>query len=84
MMNQRVMKTNQVYFNQIRKFSIGQDFDHEKDYYKILGVGPKASEPEIKRAYYKLAQEYHPDKTGGQTQEKFKEISGAYGVIGDA
>jgi DnaJ-class molecular chaperone len=46
-------------------------------------VSEKASEGDIKKAYYKLAQQYHPDKTGGQTQDKFKEISAAYNVLGN-
>lgn len=60
-----------------------QDFDPDKDYYKVLNVPAKASEGEIKKAYYKLAQLYHPDKTQGRTQEKFKEISAAYNVLSD-
>ena len=34
--------------------------------------------------YYKLALQYHPDKTGGRTTEKFKDISNAYSILGDA
>ena len=66
-----------------RSFSV-PDFDPNADYYKVLGVSPHASEREIKASYYKLAQEYHPDKTGGKTEAKFKEISVAYDVLGDA
>jgi molecular chaperone DnaJ len=55
----------------------------EKDYYKVLGVVPTASEKEITRAYRKLAKENHPDTNPG-TEERFKEISAAYDVIGDA
>lgn len=51
-----------------------------KDYYKILGVGKNASEEEIKKAYRRLAHQYHPDKTGG-TDQKFKEINEAYQVL---
>lgn len=58
------------------------DFDPKLDYYKILGVSPSASEKEIKSEYYKLAQQYHPDKNKGKTHERFKEITAAYNVIG--
>ena len=56
-----------------------------KDYYKILGVGRKADEEEIKRAYRKLALKFHPDKNPGdkQAEERFKEINEAYDVLGD-
>jgi len=52
-----------------------------KDYYQILGVSRDASPEEIKRAYYKLAQKYHPDKGGDE--KKFKEINEAYQVLSD-
>ncbi len=51
-----------------------------KDYYKILGVDKQASEEEIKKAYRKLAHQYHPDKTGGNG-DKFKEVNEAYQVL---
>lgn len=51
-----------------------------KDYYKILGIPNKASSEEIKKAYYKLAHKYHPDKKGGN-EEKFKEINEAYQIL---
>jgi len=50
-----------------------------KDYYQILGVNKTASAEEIKKAYYKLAHKYHPDKGGDE--KKFKEISEAYQVL---
>ena len=56
-----------------------------KDYYKILGVDRKASQPEIKKAYRKLAKQYHPDKNPDDkaAEKKFKDISEAYEVLGD-
>lgn len=53
-----------------------------KDYYDILGVSKNASKEEIKKAYRKLAHQYHPDKPGGD-EKKFKEINEAYGVLSD-
>lgn len=52
-----------------------------KDYYEILGVSRNASSDEIKRAYRKLAQQYHPDKGGDE--RKFKEVNEAYQVLSD-
>src|SRR6185369_12481755 len=56
-----------------------------KDYYQILGVARTASDAEIKKAFRKLAREYHPDvaKNKKQAEEKFKEINEAYEVLGD-
>jgi molecular chaperone DnaJ len=58
----------------------------EKDYYGVLGVSKDASEKEITRAYRKLAKQYHPDANQGNpaAEERFKEVSGAYDVLGDA
>jgi molecular chaperone DnaJ len=53
-----------------------------KDYYKILGVDKKASKDEIKKAFYKLAHQHHPDKNGGD-DKKFKEVNEAYQVLSD-
>lgn len=51
-----------------------------KDYYQVLGVDKKASHDEIKKAFRKLAHEYHPDKNKGN-EDKFKEINEAYQVL---
>jgi len=55
------------------------------DYYKALGVDKKASADEIKKAYRKLARQYHPDRNPGdkRSEERFKEISQAHDVLGD-
>ena len=56
-----------------------------KDYYKILGVERNASEEEIRKAYRKLAMQYHPDRNPNdqQAEERFKEINEAYQVLKD-
>jgi molecular chaperone DnaJ len=56
-----------------------------RDYYQVLGVARTASEEEIKKAYRQLARQYHPDanRDDPSTEEKFKEIAEAYGVLSD-
>ncbi len=54
----------------------------KRDYYEVLGVAKNASADEIKKAFRRLAVQYHPDKEGG-SEEKFKEINEAYEVLKD-
>ncbi len=53
-----------------------------KDYYNVLGVDKSASKDDIKKAFYKLAAKYHPDKKGGD-ESKFKEVNEAYQILSD-
>src|SRR5215472_13183658 len=55
------------------------------DYYKTLGVGKNASDEEIKKAYRKVARQYHPDRNPGdkKAEARFKEISQAHDVLSD-
>lgn len=53
-----------------------------KDYYQILGLQKGASREEVKKAFRKMASQYHPDKKTGD-EEKYKEVTEAYAVLGD-
>ncbi|CDR97229.1 dnaJ domain containing protein, putative [Babesia bigemina] len=56
----------------------------ETDFYDVLGVPPTATQAEIKRQYYKLAKQMHPDKTrDAESTEQFKKLGEAYQVLGD-
>lgn len=56
-----------------------------KDFYKVLGVDKKSSQDDIRKAFRKLARQYHPDANKGdaEAEKRFKEISEAYDVLGD-
>ena len=59
---------------------------NKRDYYEVLGVAKNAGADEIKKAYRKLAMQFHPDKNQGDkaAEEKFKELGEAYDILSNA
>lgn len=57
----------------------------KEDYYKTLGISKTADDATIKKAYRRLAKQYHPDTNAGNTraEQKFKEITEAYSILSD-
>ena len=56
----------------------------KRDYYEVLGVGRSASEDEIRKAYRRLALQYHPDRNKEEgAAEQFKEVAEAYAILSD-
>ena len=55
----------------------------KRDYYEVLSVDKSASDADLKKAYYKLAKQYHPDhnKSDPKAEERFKDINLAYSVL---
>lgn len=73
------------HINDYNSFLLEARLNLKKDYYKILGVNKNATQDEIKKAYRKLAMQYHPDRNPGnpEAEAKFKELAEAYEIIGD-
>lgn len=74
------------YHSNLRKAELELKKSQRKDYYKILGLTKTATETEIKKAYRKLALQFHPDKNPGdeKAEARFKEIGDAYAILSDS
>lgn len=71
-------------YQQMRSFRISNGLLKEKDHYAALGVSPKATQADIKAAYYKLSMMYHPDRSQNKDDaQKFRNITDAYEVLGN-
>ncbi|KAI8979215.1 hypothetical protein BDF20DRAFT_487710 [Mycotypha africana] len=77
--------SNREYQNLLRKAELELKKSQRKDYYKILGLSKSATDSEIKKAYRKLALQYHPDKNDGdaKAEARFKEVGEAYAILSD-
>ncbi|GAA5805270.1 hypothetical protein EDC94DRAFT_603024 [Helicostylum pulchrum] len=77
--------SNREYHNLLRKAELELKKSLRKDYYKVLGLSKSATETEIKKAYRKLALQYHPDKNDGdlKAEARFKEVGEAYTILSD-
>lgn len=73
------------YRSLLQKAELELKKSQRKDYYKILGLSKSATDSEIKKAYRKLALQYHPDKNAGdaKAEAKFKEVGEAYAILSD-
>ena len=81
--NKNRFERNGIFRDMERGFKASNALNR-KDYYDTLGVGKNSSQGDIKKAYFKLAKQYHPDvnKTEG-AKAKFEEINEAYETLGD-
>ncbi|KAI9318246.1 hypothetical protein BX666DRAFT_1936491 [Dichotomocladium elegans] len=77
--------SNREYRSLLQKAELEFKKSQRKDYYKILGLTKTATDSEIKKAYRKLALQYHPDKNDGdaKAEAKFKEVGEAYTILSD-
>lgn len=69
----------------VRQFSLNVNRPGKKNHYDCLGVTPKATQGDIKNAYYKLSKQYHPDTNSGSASaaERFRDIAEAYEILGN-
>jgi molecular chaperone DnaJ len=76
--------SSNILFRQANRGFKASSVLNNKDYYKTLNVGKSATQDEIKKAYFKLAKEYHPDvNKSPNAKEKFATINEAYETLGD-